>query len=197
MNPNDRFAIIPAPSRPSAFQRTYDWRAAVESYGVHPRHPCAARQHPLAPSRTARCSGDHASAESDTGTPDRSVCDSVNQISARLDALEKRRARKLRQIAAQKDAAEQKQIHDYLDSLPIPNAPASHRHFNTGDLSPLPPTNSSDDNEGDLTRKLSRATPPSPGSYPLDDPSELNGPPQPKYRNPVAVSLNAEDEYDY
>ena len=65
-------------------------------------------------------------------------CDSVNQISARLDAVEKRRTRRARQIAAQKDAAEQKEIQNYLNALPDPDdPPASHGHFNTGDLSPL------------------------------------------------------------
>ena len=121
--------------------------------------------------------------------------DSVNSICKRMDALEARSSKKLRQIAAQKDAAEQKQIADYLNTLPDPdNPPASHGHFNTGDLSPLPPTNTGDDNEGDLPAELSRATPPSPGSYPLDDPAELDGPLQSKYRQPVAVSLN-EDDY--
>jgi hypothetical protein len=121
-----------------------------------------------------------------------SFCDGVNQISARLDSLEKRRARKLRLIAAQKDAAEQQQIADYLNTLPDPdNPPASH--VNTGDLSPSPATNTNSDNEGDLPETLTRVTPPPPGNYPLDDPAELDDPPQPKFRNPVAVSLNKDD----
>ena len=94
-----------------------------------------------------------------------SFCDDVNQISARLDSLEKRRTRRERQIAAQQKADEEKQIADYLSTLPDPdNPPASHGHFNTGDLSsPLPPT---DDAEGDLPAELLRATPPPPGTSP-------------------------------
>jgi hypothetical protein len=86
--------------------------------------------------------------------------DSVNHISARLDALDKRRTQRARQIAAQQKADEQKQIADYLNTLPDPdNPPASHLHFNTGDLAtPLPPTNSGDDAEGDLPENLLRAS---------------------------------------
>ena len=116
--------------------------------------------------------------------------DSVNTISRQLDAIEQRRAAEARHIAAQKDAAEQKEIQDYLDALPSPDEPASRLHVNTGDLSLLPPTDANVDNEGDLPKQLLGATPPSPGTYPLDDPSEMDQPSQPKYRNPVAVSLN-------
>jgi hypothetical protein len=98
--------------------------------------------------------------------------DSVNSICKRMDALEARSSKKLRQIAAQKDAAEQKQIADYLNTLPDPdNPPASH--VNTGDLLPSLATNTNSDNEGDLPETLTRVTPPPPGNYPLDDPAEL------------------------
>jgi hypothetical protein len=124
-----------------------------------------------------------------------SFCDGVNQISARLDAVEKRRARKLRQIAAQQKADDEKQIADYLNTLPDPdNPPASYVYFNTGDLStPLPPTNS--DNEGDLPKNLLQTTPPTPGIYPSSDPSELGYPEQSKYRQMPAISLASEDDY--
>ena len=56
--------------------------------------------------------------------------------------------------------------------------------------------NTNVDNEGDLPKDLLRATPPSPGNYPLDNPAELDDPPQSKFRQPVAVSLNADaDDY--
>ena len=54
-------------------------------------------------------------------------------------------------------------------------------------MHPVSPTNSGDDGEGDLPAELSRAPPP--GNYS----AELDEPPQSKYRNPVAVSLNADD----
>ena len=79
-----------------------------------------------------------------------------------------------------------------MNALPDPDDdPATHGHFNTGDLSPLPPTNV--DYEGDLPKDLLRATPPSPGNYPLDNPAELAHPKNPKYQQPVAVSLNEAD----
>jgi hypothetical protein len=119
--------------------------------------------------------------------------DSVDTLIHRMDALEPKRA-KARAAKAKADAArEQKEILDYLDGLPNPDDPPAS-HFNTGDLSPLPPTNTGDDNEGDLPKDLLRATPPSPGNYPLDDPSEMDVPSQPKYRNPAAVSLNEADD---
>ena len=127
--------------------------------------------------------------------------DSINQISARLDAVEKRRTQRARHIAAQQKADEEKQIQDYLNTLPDPDNPddpdAAVIQSPSGELHALPPTNTGDDAEGDLPKQLLRTTPPSPGTYPLDDPAEMDVPSQPKFRAPVAVSLNEADDYDY
>ncbi len=83
-----------------------------------------------------------------------SFCDGVNQISARLDSLEKRRARKLRQIAAQQEAAEQKQIADYLNTLPDPDNPLAPASFTTGDLCHYRQRIPGADEQGDLPAEL-------------------------------------------
>jgi hypothetical protein len=125
-------------------------------------------------------------------------CDSVNAICKRMDALETRRATQMRQLASARAEAEQQEIRDYLDSLPDPDNPDGPAFYSpSGHLHAVSPTNSNADNEGELPKDLLRATPPSPGNYPLDDPAELDEPPQLKNRNPVAVSLNEADEYDY
>ena len=113
-----------------------------------------------------------------------SFCDGVNQISARLDALEKRRARKLREIAAQKDAAEKQQITDYLNTLPDPDNPNGPASFApSGELHDIPGA----DEQGDLPKELQKDVPP-PGN-----PDK----PRPMYEQPVSISLNAADDYDY
>jgi hypothetical protein len=73
--------------------------------------------------------------------------------------------------------AEQRRIAALIDSLPDPDDPdpPAHGHFNTGDLSPVPPT--VDD----------RA---------LEDPEELAHPTTPAQRAPVAVSLNSMGNHD-
>jgi hypothetical protein len=193
MSTNDLFAIIPIPTYGSSpanalaigpldvvMQNLPDTHARTDSIRAHK----AARIDAMATEQRQKAT---------RALQIAAFADSVNSICKRMDALEARRSKKLRQIAAQKDAAEQKQIADYLNTLPDPdNPPASH--VNTGDLSPLPPTNTGDDNEGDLPAELSRATPPPPGNYPLDNPAELDEPLQSKYRQPIAVSLN-EDDY--
>ena len=185
MNPNDRFAIIPvhygdAPADaimvgplPTIMENIPDSIARHDSL----RTLQAARLDVAVITQAQKAT---------RALQVQSFCDGVNQISARLDALEKRRSKKMRQIAAQQKADEEKQIADYLNTLPDPDAdPASH--VNTGDLSaPLPPTNS--DAEGDLPAELLRATLPPPGDFP----SGLDIPPQPKLRNPVSL-IDADD----
>jgi hypothetical protein len=123
-----------------------------------------------------------------------SFCDSVNHIARRLDAIEQRRATRLRREAKAREDAEARRVQEMLDALPSPDDPASYEHFNTGDLStPLPPTNS--DNEGDLRENLLQTTPPTPGNYSSSDPSELGYPEQSKYRQMPAMSLASEDDY--
>ena len=119
--------------------------------------------------------------------------DSVNTITRRLDAVERRRAARLKREAKAREYAEARRVQEILDALPSPDDPASYEHFNTGDLStPLPPMNS--DNEGDLPENLLQTTPPTPGNYPSSDPSELAYLQQSKYQQMPAISLASEDD---
>jgi hypothetical protein len=109
-------------------------------------------------------------------------CDSVNQLSHRLDALELRHADRMRHDAARKRAEEAKAIADYLDSLPNPDDPQAYE----GELTTHPPSHTRDkeelrastgdsDNEGDLPPDLTRSVPATPGNYawpPLDQPAK-------------------------
>jgi hypothetical protein len=113
-----------------------------------------------------------------------SLNDTITRLSRRMDAVEEQQSTKMRHDAA----LEAKRIQDYLNTLPDPDDPDAAAIFPPdGSLHALPPTNTDSDNEGDLPEELTRATPP-PGN-----PAELDDPPQPKYRQPVAVSLNADD----
>jgi hypothetical protein len=113
-----------------------------------------------------------------------SLNDTITRLSRRMDAMEEQQSTKMRHDAA----LEAKRIQDYLNTLPDPDDPVAAAIFPPdGSLHALPPT---DDAVGDLPAELSRATPP-PGNPELDEP------PQPKFRSPVAVSLNEVDEYDY
>ena len=123
-------------------------------------------------------------------------CDSVNTISRRLDAIEARRTARLKREAKARKDDEARRVQEMLDNLPDPDDPNGPAFYPPGgELHEVAPPNT--DNEGELPKDLLRATPPSPGNYPLDDPAELDEPPQSKYRPPVAVSLNEADEYDY
>ena len=51
----------------------------------------------------------------------RAFCDSVNAIGKRMDALETRRATRLRQYASARAEAEQREIQQMLDALPDPD----------------------------------------------------------------------------
>ena len=87
----------------------------------------------------------------------RSLNDTITRLSRRMDAVEAQQTTRMRHDAAR----EAKRVQDYLKTLPDPDdPPASHGHFNTGDLSPLPPTNTGDAAEGDFPETLLRATPP-------------------------------------
>ena len=102
MNPNDRFAIIPvhygdAPADaimvgplPTIMENIPDSIARHDSL----RTLQAARLDAAVITQAQKATRALQTA---------AFCDSVNQISARLDALEKRRSKKMRQIAAQKD----------------------------------------------------------------------------------------------
>jgi hypothetical protein len=79
------------------------------------------------------------------------LCDMIDHIAKRLEVLEAQR-----DAQAKADAeAEELRIQAELDQLPDPDQPAAHGHFNTGDLSPLPPTVDAD-NEGDLPKQLEK-----------------------------------------
>ena len=122
--------------------------------------------------------------------------DSVDTLIHRMDALETKRA-KARAAKAKADAeAEQRRIQDYLNSLPDPDAPNGSAIYPPGgEMHAVSAATTNSDNEGDLPESLLRATPPGSGTYPLNDPAELDDPPQSKYRNPVGVSLNSDGDY--
>jgi hypothetical protein len=63
------------------------------------------------------------------------LCDSVNHLSARLDAFLQRKADEEREHAREEEEAEQQRIQDQLDALPDPDNPGVHE--NTGDLHAL------------------------------------------------------------
>jgi hypothetical protein len=112
----------------------------------------------------------------------------LDAIAQRLDALELKHEDQRKAD----EAAEQQRIEDELARLPDPDFPDSAPgHFNTGDLSPLPPTVDGDtDDQGDLPRSLDPDTPTG-----LDprwaDPRNRNQVPQ-----PVSVSLNEADDQE-
>ncbi len=192
-NPDNLFAIIPIPSMGSAP------RDAVAIGPMDTVFQCLpdtiARSDSIREYQAAKIDAMKITEmqKATRGIQAAAFADSVNTLTARLDALEQKRSEKLRQIAAQQRADEEKAIQKYLDQLPDPDNP--EQNFNTGDLHSLPPTNTGSDNEGDLPENLLRTTPPTPGNYPEPDPLELDDPPQSKYRAPVAFSLNEGDDY--
>lgn len=116
-------------------------------------------------------------------------CDSVQQITRRMDALETRRAERARKDAEEARAREEQQIADALSKLPDPDLPSAWS--NDGELTTHPASQSEDveeleasehnDNEGDLPVKLTNELPPITGTDP-----ELSGSREPTARNPVS-----------
>ncbi len=125
-----------------------------------------------------------------------SLCDSIDTMIRRLDALETRRLENARRKAKADAEEEAQRVQEYLDGLPDPDEPNDPAIYPpSGHLHEVSAPNTDNDNEGDLPEVLTRVTPVPPGNYPLDDPAELDDPPYQKQRNPVAVSLNEADDY--
>jgi hypothetical protein len=121
-----------------------------------------------------------------------SLNDTITRLARRMDAVEEQHKARVRYDAS----VEAKRVQDYLDSLPDPDDPNGPLFYPPSEnLHAVSRTNPNADNEGELPKDLLRATPPSPGNYPLDDPAELDEPPQLKNRAPVAISLNEVDDY--
>jgi hypothetical protein len=120
--------------------------------------------------------------------------DGIANIERRMDAFVERRA----EIARQDAEREQREIQKMLDALPDPDDPTPH----DGDLSALGPVDKeryggSNDDQGDLPRELQEGVPPLSGNYIEPDPAELGRPQDPKQvPQPIAISLNAEDDND-
>ena len=190
-NPNDRYAIIPLPPGPPPPNALMIGGPLSQVMQCIP--DTVARRDSI---RTLQAARLDAAVITQAQKATRALqaaafADSVDALIHRMDTLETKRA-EARAAKAKADAArEQKQIADYLNTLPSPDEPEAVIYSPGGEMHAVSPSNT-DDNEGDLPSELSRATPPPPGDYPLDDPAELNNA-QPKNRAPVAVSLNFDD----
>jgi hypothetical protein len=195
---NDRYAIIPIPPGPppdNAIMIGGPLSKIMENIpDTHARHD-SIRAHQAARIDTM------ATEQKQKATRALQVaafCDSIDTLARRLDSLAARR-KECRAAKARKDAEEEaRRVQEMLDALPDPDEDPNEPAFYppSGHLHAASLTNTGDDNEGDLPQHLLQATPPPPGNYPVSNPVELSNLEKPKYQQPAAVSLNA-DEYGY
>jgi hypothetical protein len=103
-------------------------------------------------------------------------CDAVTKLSKRLDSFEVEQAIRKQRIAEEQERQDRLRIRHRLDKLPDPDTPE-----NWGELGePIPAKTTVEDQVGFASR-------------PVNDPSELAYPPQPKQvGQPISVSLNEE-----
>jgi hypothetical protein len=148
------------------------------------------------------------------------ISETVAHLTNRMDAYITRREEQRKADEEQAEREEQEQIQSMLDALPDPDDPnvdAMHQS-NTGDLTPLGPSENQTeqdtsavpqsygnvpmsyikgkgqgDQTGDLPEGLERRSPPPLGTDPVYDPAELAHP-QEQPPQPVAISLNAQEE---
>ena len=193
---NDRFAIVPLPPGTSPADALMIGPLDVIMQNLPDTH---ARADALNDLELHRIKADQIATmqQVSRGMQVASFCDSLNHLSARVDAEVIRRAERRRRDAEEAKALEEKQIADALSKLPDPDMPSSWS--DDGELTTREPSQPEDeeqlaatetDNEGDLPDKLLEEVPP-----PLGIDPDVSGTRQPTARSPVAVTMSADALY--
>jgi hypothetical protein len=78
------------------------------------------------------------------------LCDSVNHLSSRLDALMQRRDEQTRRDAEREEEEEAQRIQAEIDALPDPDNPDAHTHSPGGELHALSPKGEHDEAEAEF-----------------------------------------------